>query len=208
MSHLGNAYLTNSSSYFEASEAFTSEFVDKDATLDDAMARSKGDYPDPSDFWFRDGVAAIVFAGMCLEAASYEYAASHLPKSLVDSLDKLDLVSKIHVLPRLVVGRALEEQMGPVGDLVAYRNKLIHSKARPLRDAADHHHQLRTQMRRHVENSYRALLVVSRGFQSLYECPTEARPWTYGLRSIEGLFYTSWEPPKNIAHIHRSIFRP
>lgn len=56
-------------------------------------------------------IEIIVFCAMSLEAAIYDYAAWHLGDTYVQShLDKLDLLSKWLVVPRLITGRAI-----PVG---------------------------------------------------------------------------------------------
>ncbi|HEY7491716.1 MAG TPA: hypothetical protein VIH59_11490, partial [Candidatus Tectomicrobia bacterium] len=55
-------------------------------------------------------VIAITFAGMCLEAFFYDYAATSLGDTFAaDHLDKLDLCSKLLVVPRLVCGTGIEK---------------------------------------------------------------------------------------------------
>jgi hypothetical protein len=56
------------------------------------------------------GIKTIVFSAMALEAAAFEFATLQLGERLAkDYLDKLDVVGKWLIVPRLVCGRSLPE---------------------------------------------------------------------------------------------------
>lgn len=81
-------------------------------------------------------VTTIVFCGMCLEAAIYDFAAWHLDDNYVKTyLDKLDLIAKWMVIPKLVAqqeipaGFATHEHLRT---LVALRNSLVHHRSVPM----------------------------------------------------------------------------
>lgn len=80
------------------------------------------------------GIKTIVFSAMALEAAAYEFATLQLGEHLAKKyLDKLDVVGKWLVIPRLVCGRSLRED-GPAINglklLVKSRNALVHHKSK------------------------------------------------------------------------------
>lgn len=82
------------------------------------------------------GIQVIVIAAMCLEAAIYDYAAWHLHDNYVKNhLDRLSLLSKWLVIPRLItqrelrVGRPAYEKLKR---LIDARNALVHSKSAPM----------------------------------------------------------------------------
>ena len=76
-----------------------------------------------------------LYAAMCLEAFIYDYAAVALGDTYVQKyLDKLDLIAKWVIIPRLVLGREVSRD----GQAFEYlklikkeRDKLAHSKSRP-----------------------------------------------------------------------------
>lgn len=75
----------------------------------------------------------IVFAGMCLEAAIYDFAAWQLGDAYVKKfLDKLDLVSKWMVVPKLITQREIPlafPSYDYLKKLVTLRNDLVHHKS-------------------------------------------------------------------------------
>lgn len=85
---------------------------------------------------FAASIRCIVFAGMCLEAAIYDYAAWHLPEVVVDGLDKMDFLAKWRIIPLLVAQHEI-----PAGQLThnalkalqGYRNKLVHAKSEGMK---------------------------------------------------------------------------
>ena len=81
-------------------------------------------------------VSVVVFAGMCLEAAIYDYAAWHLGDEYAQKhLDKLDLVSKWVVIPNIIANKELPRGRPTyerLKGLVRLRNNLVHYKSSPL----------------------------------------------------------------------------
>lgn len=86
-------------------------------------------------------VKAIVFAAMCLEAAIYDYAAWYLGDDYTQKhLDKLDLLSKWLVIPKLIADRELPSgrpSYEHLKALINLRNKLVHSKSAPMPDSQE-----------------------------------------------------------------------
>jgi hypothetical protein len=82
---------------------------------------------------FESAINVIVFSAMTLEAYVYDYASRNLTDSFVqDHLDKLDLVSKWVVIPRLLTGKELPRDhrwFTKLKRLIQQRNALIHHKS-------------------------------------------------------------------------------
>lgn len=81
-------------------------------------------------------LVVIIFSALTLEAYVNNYAISRLSRnSLTNYLDKLDLLSKWIVIPRIITGEQLEPGSKPVQDLswlITLRNKLVHYKSRKI----------------------------------------------------------------------------
>ncbi len=97
--------------------------IDDDHTAFDEHERKKG----------VAGIKTIVFSAMALEAAVFDLAAIQLgDKVAKDYLDKMDLMGKWMIVPRLICGRSLRED-GPavngLNGLVKARNALVHHKS-------------------------------------------------------------------------------
>ena len=79
---------------------------------------------------------AVTFGAMCLEAFIYDYAAHNFSDAYVKNyIDKLDLVSKWVIIPRLILGRDFPRDAKAfeyLVKLVKYRNELVHAKSAPL----------------------------------------------------------------------------
>jgi hypothetical protein len=75
----------------------------------------------------------IVFATIAVEAHVYDYAARHFSDSFVKKyIDKLDLISKWVIIPKLITGKELPrggECFQLLKNLVRERNSIIHSKS-------------------------------------------------------------------------------
>lgn len=82
----------------------------------------------------REAAIAITFAGMCVEAFMYNYAAKHLGDNYAKThTDKLDICSKILILPRLICGKEIDkssEVYSRIKRLVKDRNDLVHFKSK------------------------------------------------------------------------------
>jgi hypothetical protein len=79
----------------------------------------------------------IVFAALCLEAYINDYAINRFSRKYFEKhLDKLDLLSKWIVIPRIVTGKQLNPDSEAVQDLqwlVTLRNRLAHFKSKKVR---------------------------------------------------------------------------
>lgn len=79
-------------------------------------------------------VKAIVFAAMCLEGFVYDYAATTISGSYAKNyLDRLDLVSKYVVIPRIVTGKKFPTDTHAfqhLKELVDKRNDFVHYKSK------------------------------------------------------------------------------
>ncbi len=84
----------------------------------------------------RLALIVIVFCATSLEAYINHYAISHLSKNYLKTyLDKLDLLSKWIVIPRITTGTQLDAGSRPLQDLswlITLRNKLVHHKSRTV----------------------------------------------------------------------------
>jgi hypothetical protein len=78
----------------------------------------------------------IVFCAFALEAFINDYAISGLSRNYLSKyLDKLDVVAKWMVIPRLVARKGLDPGSRPLQDvawLVELRNRLAHYKSKDL----------------------------------------------------------------------------
>ena len=84
----------------------------------------------------RLALIVVVFCVTSLEAYINDYAISHLSKNYLKTyLDKLDLLSKWIVIPRITTGTQLDAGAKPLQDLswlISLRNKLVHYKSRTV----------------------------------------------------------------------------
>jgi hypothetical protein len=104
------------------SEKSFDDFVDKVAERNDRIGRL--------------ALVVVVFCATSLEAFINHYAISHLSKNYLKTyLDKLDLLSKWIVIPRITTGTQLDAGSRPLQDLswlITLRNKLVHYKSRTV----------------------------------------------------------------------------
>jgi len=104
------------------SEKSSDNFVDKVAEKNDRIGRLV--------------LIVVVFCATSLEAYINHYAISHLSKNYLKTyLDKLDLLSKWIVIPRITTGTQLDAGSRPLQDLswlITLRNKLVHYKSRTV----------------------------------------------------------------------------
>lgn len=81
-----------------------------------------------------NGIKTIVFSAMAIEAAVFDLAAIQLGDKVVTIyLDKMDLLGKWMIVPRLICGRSLREDspaLNALRGLVKARNALVHHKSR------------------------------------------------------------------------------
>lgn len=113
-------------------------------------------------------VVAVTFSAMCLEAFLYDYASEALGDVYVQKhLDRLDLVSKLVLYPRLVVGRDIDksaEAHAKTVELVRLRNDLVHFKSKPYNlvddNAIDLHAKLQPRLAKGVDDATKAVRLV------------------------------------------------
>lgn len=120
---------------------------------------------------------AITFAGMCLEAFLYDYASTELGDSYVKKhLDKLDMISKALIIPRLVCGKGIDKS-GPVyasvRNLQKDRNNLVHFKSQRFAredraNASKFHGDLNEKNRKGVANCTKAIASFVRELDRLH----------------------------------------
>jgi hypothetical protein len=104
------------------SEKSSDDFVDNVAERNDRIGRL--------------ALIVVIFCATSLEAYINHYAISNLSKSYLKTyLDKLDLLSKWVVIPRLTTGTQLDAGSSALQDLswlITLRNKLVHYKSRKI----------------------------------------------------------------------------
>lgn len=104
------------------SEKSSDNFVDKVAEKNDRIGRLV--------------LIVVVFCATSLEAYINHYAISNFSKDYFKTyLDKLDLLSKWIVIPRITTGTQLDAGSRPLQDLswlIALRNNLLHYKSRTV----------------------------------------------------------------------------
>ena len=81
-------------------------------------------------------LVVVVFCATSLEAYINQYAINKLSKNYFKTyLDKLDLLSKWIVLPRIITGKQLDigsKSVQELSWLISLRNKLVHYKSRKV----------------------------------------------------------------------------
>lgn len=81
-------------------------------------------------------IVVILFCALSAEAYINDYGIENFSKNYFTKyLDKLDLISKWIMLPRIITGRQLDPGSKPMQDLLwltRLRNKLTHSKSRKI----------------------------------------------------------------------------
>lgn len=127
-------------------------------------------------------VIGIAFAGMCLEAFFYDYAASRLGDTYTkEHLDKLDLPSKLLIVPSLVCGESIDKSsdvFAKVKRLSKDRNCLVHFKSKrfdasDLKSADGFHAQLNTKFRAALGNGIDAIQAVMKALDKLHGTPDQ-----------------------------------
>lgn len=104
------------------SEKSSDDFVDKVAEKNDRIGRL--------------ALIVVIFCTTSLEAYINHYAISNLSKNYLKThLDKLDLLSKWVVIPRIITGTQLDtgsKALQELSWLITLRNKLVHYKSRKI----------------------------------------------------------------------------
>jgi hypothetical protein len=81
----------------------------------------------------KHALIVIVFSAIAIESYIYDYAARHFSDNFVqDYLDKLDVIGKLVVIPRLITGKELSRNrkwFSLIKNIVKSRNLIVHSKS-------------------------------------------------------------------------------
>ena len=76
----------------------------------------------------------VTFSAMCLESFIYDYAATFLTDSYVQNyIDKLDVISKWVIVPRLIAGKEIsrdKQAFQLLKETIKVRNDFVHSKSK------------------------------------------------------------------------------
>jgi hypothetical protein len=174
-----------SSTYYDIAEAAYDEFL---AEEESPIPTPEPD-EDPTDVTEQEarlriaGVKTIVFSAMCIEAAAFDFSAIQLGDSYAEQfLDKLDIVSKWVVVPRLVAAKSLRED-GPALNalrvLVRARNALVHQKSLPY-DPDGRNLALVAKTSDafpgNVHNAFKAVVLLSLELNEVLEVPSVGLP--------------------------------
>ncbi|MFZ2148161.1 MAG: hypothetical protein WAV28_13160 [Sedimentisphaerales bacterium] len=121
--------------------------------------------------------STVVFAALFLEAFIYDYAAANFSDTYTENyLDKLSLVSKWVVIPKLVTGKNFPTEGQAFEHLVKLhkaRNSLVHYKSGPLPDNVEELERVFEKMEKEDDAN------VVNAYQTVKEVLTE-------LRKLEG----------------------
>lgn len=128
------------------------------------------------------GVQAVVASAMCFEAAIYDLAARCLGDRYVrENLERLSVVAKWVVIPRLVCGIEISKDRLPFKTfkrVVAERNRLVHWKSEEWRwgetAQLERLDKEGAQFRGSVDESFRAIILMSLEMDDL--CGLEFNP--------------------------------
>ena len=82
----------------------------------------------------KESIKVVVFLGAFLESYFFELSAIALGQQYTEKhIEKLDLASKIILIPRLITGKEVDKSLhfwGEIKNLIKWRNKIIHNKTK------------------------------------------------------------------------------
>ena len=123
-----------------------------------------------------NGIKTIVFSAMAIEAAAFEFAGIQLGDKVAEQyLDKMDVVGKWMIVPRLVCGRSLRENgpaMNGLKSLVTARNALVHHKSREWDREGKAEQAMRKRwanFQNQIPNAFKTLVLLSLELDALLE---------------------------------------
>ena len=153
------------SAFAEASFFAYERFLSNQEHLQD----NPEEFQDSSNGALIAGVETIVFSAMCFEAAIFDYAAWQLGDSYAkDHLEKLDVIAKWIIVPKLVCQAEIRKDRAPFArfkQLITARNHLVHHKSEPFKFGdIEQLNKLERENRKFVEdvhNAVRALVLMS-----------------------------------------------
>jgi len=128
--------------------------------------------------------STIIYSAMCFEAAIYDHTADYFgEKYTSEHLDKLDLLSKWVIVPKLTWNKQIRKDHAPfhhLAGLVKARNKLVHHKSLnlfPCDEAKISKIESNAkQFRNDVQCAIKALILVSLELDWLSEPPKTMNP--------------------------------
>lgn len=128
---------------------------------------------------------AIVFSAIAVESYIYDYAARHLSDKFVQSyLDKLDLISKWVLVPRLITGKSLPQSgkwMMLLKALVKERNSIVHSKSKEppfeMKEVKDFYKKLNERNASILQKSRQAIELLDELATEISNLDPEEAPW-------------------------------
>jgi len=134
----------------------------------------------------RSGTTTVVFAALCLEAFIYDYAARYFSSSYVENyLDKLNLIAKWVVIPKLVLGKEFPRDSQAFERLVKLkraRDTLVHAKSRPAPANSEEEEKLLEALERketeNFENAYRTVIEVLTQLRNLEDDEQRDKWWS------------------------------
>ncbi|WP_298346079.1 hypothetical protein [uncultured Algibacter sp.] len=84
----------------------------------------------------KETIKIVIFLGAFLESYFFELSAVALGQQYTEShIEKLNLASKIVLIPRLISGQGIDKSLnfwGEIKGLIRWRNKIIHNKSKDL----------------------------------------------------------------------------
>lgn len=82
----------------------------------------------------KESIKVIVFLGAFLESYFFELSAVALGQQYTEKhIERLDLASKIIIIPKLITGKEIDKSLhfwGEIKNLIKWRNKIIHNKTK------------------------------------------------------------------------------
>ncbi|WP_346889164.1 hypothetical protein [Clostridium sp. UBA1056] len=81
-------------------------------------------------------LSIIVFSALAVESYIYDYGARRLGDNIMkDHLDKLDIISKWVIIPKMITGKSIDksgEGYCRLKELIQCRNSIVHNKSTPI----------------------------------------------------------------------------
>ena len=152
----------------------------------------------------------IVFAAMACEAAIFDLAAIQLGDDYVDKyVDKLNLVSKWVVIPKLICGKSMNIKgpaLNSLKELTYARNALVHLKSLPIRSANNSVEKAEKHIGKIInstENAYKTIVLLSLELNRLLGTPAGVLPFYEARTEIDGFSESSNRSESLIKIINR-----
>lgn len=154
----------------------------------------------------------IVFAAMACEAAIFDLAAIQLGDDYVDKyVDKLNLVSKWVVIPKLICGKSMNIKgpgLNSLKELTYARNALVHLKSLPVKMKGIEESVKKAEKQigkiiNTTENAYKTVVLLSLELNRLLGTPAGVLPFYEARTEIDGFSKNSNRSESLIKIINR-----